>query len=336
MPRQSSIESIVRQCRALSDQSGVLDPAVVGALKSKARELVDSDSPVARIVSPSWLEQVSAVSQADPSAGWLLATCTAVGAIVREVDAEISPGGSLTDPWMAGVIAGTGLVAVRSDDAGPEVTGEWRFASGYDTAEALLLGAVDENQRWRGVIVSREQTRVVQHWDGLGLRATSSHAIALADTEGETPRVLPPEAFDKINLPIVLNIGIGAVAVGILRFLRDWVLEAGNAGSTQSEFDRCVLRAAIYERHFFSGAERCMESSLAVVEMRALIAQMIGLAKTFVVALHACAGGRAAWNRHELVIALRDTFTVSCHIAASRDRLVEYMAVAHDSLRGHA
>ncbi|MCZ0980736.1 hypothetical protein O1L60_21910 [Streptomyces diastatochromogenes] len=59
--------------------------------------------------------------------------------------------------------------------------GEWAFASGVEDADWVLLASLDHSgdgaPGYRVLAVPREQVRVRETWDAVGLRATGSHSV---------------------------------------------------------------------------------------------------------------------------------------------------------------
>ncbi|MFI9721932.1 oxidoreductase [Streptomyces sp. NPDC052396] len=77
---------------------------------------------------------------------------------------------------------------------GWRVTGRWRFASGVDHADWLLVTTPGPSGTQHGPLVlavPRRQARIAAPWDALGLRGTGSHDIALDEAEVPAHRAFP-------------------------------------------------------------------------------------------------------------------------------------------------
>jgi alkylation response protein AidB-like acyl-CoA dehydrogenase len=68
---------------------------------------------------------------------------------------------------------------------GWQVQGKWRFASGVDHAQWLLVAAPESRETGGRVLVfavPRADIRVLDNWNSVGLRGTGSHEVALKPT----------------------------------------------------------------------------------------------------------------------------------------------------------
>ena len=136
-----------------------------------------------------WMEVVEELSRINGSAGWLAMINSGVGwanlepNVARRLLVEHTPG----------IMAGNQTPGGRAAqvEGGWRITGRWKFTSGSLHSQ-LLSGAcvVIENDapvmgpagpEMRNVVFLRDEIRVEDTWDGMGLRGTGSHDMIADD-----------------------------------------------------------------------------------------------------------------------------------------------------------
>ncbi|MFF6790336.1 acyl-CoA dehydrogenase family protein [Streptomyces filamentosus] len=158
--------------------------------------------------------------------------------------AALLPEAAHTDLWGAGPDVPVAAAVVpaagelRPVPGGHLLSGRWEFASGVDHAEWVLLASTartGDGPRPLVAVVSRRDVRVVEPWDGGGLRGTGSHAVAVDDAfvpEHRTAgrEVLAPGRRDPgldrchaLPYPLVTSLLMTLPALGAARgALRAW------------------------------------------------------------------------------------------------------------------
>ncbi|HEY2595990.1 MAG TPA: acyl-CoA dehydrogenase family protein [Chloroflexota bacterium] len=138
------------------------------------------------------LNLVEAVSRVDGSAGWLAMIGSGAGFLTGYLDTEVAR--RMFEEPLACLVGNIGAPAARAVRApgGYRVTGRWPFVSGCEHATWLagntLLFAEDNAQTLangapvtRIVVFKREAATILDTWSATGLRATSSHDVAVSD-----------------------------------------------------------------------------------------------------------------------------------------------------------
>jgi alkylation response protein AidB-like acyl-CoA dehydrogenase len=224
---------------------------------------------------------VEAIAEADGAAGWVVAVCSTAGLIAARLD-EATAREIAGDPdsISCGVFAPKGKATIGGDAL--ELTGRWPLASGVEHADWVGLGCLasagDGPPAFRYAILPRAEVEVIDTWNALGLRATSSHDVAVEGASvplARTTNLFTDEpTFDGalFRFPVfgVLALAIGAVCTGIARSALDAVVELATektpAGSRRKLAERGVAQA------------RVAESESALRAARAQVAEATGAA----------------------------------------------------------
>ena len=227
------------------------------------------------------IEAIEAIAAADASAGWCVAVCSTAGLITsylpEPVAREIA---GRADSISCGVFAPKGKGTVQ--DGTLSFSGRWPLASGVVHADWVGLGCLVGSEggppSFSYAILPRDEVEVIDTWRALGLRATSSHDVAVegatVPVERTTSLFTDKPTFDGAlyRFPVfgVLALAIGAVCTGIARSALDEVValatEKTPTGSKRKLAERGVAQARVAEA----------EASLRAA--RALVAESIGAA----------------------------------------------------------
>ncbi|WP_027092506.1 hypothetical protein [Cohnella thermotolerans] len=127
------------------------------------------------------------------------------------------------------VLAGSGLPTgtAKPVEGGYRVSGRWKFCSGstyasFYTANCMIEG--EGEPRMRSFAFLPEQVEVIRDWNSLGLRATSSHSIAVRDAfvpESMTFDIASEPRYDDpiYRVPFLpfAQTSFAAVSIGIAR-----------------------------------------------------------------------------------------------------------------------
>jgi alkylation response protein AidB-like acyl-CoA dehydrogenase len=138
------------------------------------------------------------------------------------------------DAISGGVFAPRGVA--RRVAGGFRVTGRWAFASGCAHCSWLMGGCFVEGETGRETLAGgvpdirlllfpREEAKIVDTWDVVGLAGTGSHDIEVRDLfvpEGRDVSLLadrPREAGPLYSFPVfgLLGVGVAAVGLGVAR-----------------------------------------------------------------------------------------------------------------------
>ena len=211
------------------------------------------------------MDILEAIARADGSAGW-----TAMIGSESPHLLALLPRDRFDAIYAAGpdVIIGGGFNAqgeAHVVEGGYRATGRWNFASGCEHAEWLLgncvvmqdgkprPGPAEGMPEVRAMLFKKDDCRVIDTWNVLGLRGTGSHDIAAEDVFcpndrtfdifGGAPSV-PGPGFIAPVLHFVLH--LGAVGVGIAQGALDDMVGVVNSGKK-----RLYARASLGESPVF-------------------------------------------------------------------------------------
>jgi indole-3-acetate monooxygenase len=229
-----SLEPLIREhAAALAD--GRIPPPLVAAFYDTGvfRAMLPLEVGGLEADPVEWLRMIEEIARVDASAGWLAFIQSGVGLTfldpARFERFRERGGGRLILAMSLGRLGGT---AVRVE-GGYRISGRWPFASGSPFATWLgamsavagsdgspVLDASGQPQRLLAIWPA-DQARLIDTWDGLGLRGTGSGDFAVTDLfvpdEQVNPGFYGPPAYDRALFRIkeMPEVGHGAHALGI-------------------------------------------------------------------------------------------------------------------------
>lgn len=129
------------------------------------------------------------LAEADMSASWVLANMGILAFHLALFDPRAQ-----ADVWGAdpgAILASSNMPGGRAEPVagGYRLSGFWRFSSGVDHADWLILGGLcqaggeleDGGLEPRAFLVPRDAVEIVRDWDVTGLRGTGSHALRIGE-----------------------------------------------------------------------------------------------------------------------------------------------------------
>jgi len=152
-------------------------------------------------------DAVTAVSQACPSSGWVLAVVGThhwcLGAFPEAAQDEIFGAGQ--DSLIAGTLSWQGTATPV--EGGFRVEGRWQFGSGSDHAQWVMLGCADPATRGPGVhlVVPRADVELDDTWRVLGFRGTGSKDVVARGVFVPAYRTIDTRKFFLGQSPHVRN-----------------------------------------------------------------------------------------------------------------------------------
>jgi alkylation response protein AidB-like acyl-CoA dehydrogenase len=202
-----------------------------------------------------WLRMIEELARVNASVGWMAFIQSGVGLTFLDPERferfRVRGGGRLILAMSLGRLGGK---AVRVD-GGYTISGRWPFASGspYATwlggmsivsdADGSPLADASGQPRRLLAIWPSDQTRLIDTWDGLGLRGTGSGDFEISDLFVPDDQVNPgfygPPRYDRalFRMKEMPEMGHGAHALGIASAALESFVEAVNmkpvAGSTR-------------------------------------------------------------------------------------------------------
>jgi indole-3-acetate monooxygenase len=301
-----------------------------------------------------WLRMIEELARVDASVGWLAFIQSGVGLTFLDPERferfRVRGGGRLILAMSLGRLGGK---AVRVD-GGYRVTGRWPFASGSpfatwlggmsvvsDSGGSPVLDASGQPQRLLAIWPS-DQARLIDTWDGLGLRGTGSGDFEVSGLFVPDDQVNPgfygAPAYDRalFRMKEMPEAGHGAHALGIASAALESFADAVNAkpapGSTrqlamghmqahQIAFARAdalvrAARALLHEtvRAAYADAEANPELSLELrVRLREANIFTVRSAKEAVGLIFEMAGSGAVYRGRPVEKAFRDINTAANH-----------------------
>jgi len=293
------------------------------------------------------LQCAEEVARGDTSAGW----CVSI-AITSSLMAGYLPSASREellgeDQLAAGVAAPRGRA--RRVDGGFAVSGRWAFCSGITHSDVLFAGclvdpdpASSSAEPAYGVAALRkEDLRVLETWNTLGLRGTGSHDAIAEDVFVPDPclfSLLDPPAVDRplYRFPAFgyFAASVAAPALGNARAaIDDLVALAADKvgqGSTRTLAQRPLTQAAVataeaqlrsaralyYQAIDAAWGEAQREAPVAVSvrnDLRIAATYAMRASADVVRSMYDLAGGTAIYDGSPLQRRFRDAFTATAH-----------------------
>jgi len=241
----------------------ILQPAALGGLELPAATLFQLEI---------------ALAEADMSAAWVVANMGVAafhvalfGPRAQNEVWEQTPDAIISSANMPG-----GKL-VSCSDGTYTLSGKWRFSSGVEYADWVLLGAAAEIEGKPVVgacLVPRKDIRIIPDWDVVGLRGTGSHGIEVKSATLPRYRFLPHQSrFDgsspglgvngaplyRLPLPQLLFRSISSASIGGLQGMLNCFIET-NAGRTSM-----MAQKIAQDPHIHS---LCAEISADLVKLR--------------------------------------------------------------------
>jgi alkylation response protein AidB-like acyl-CoA dehydrogenase len=180
-----------------------------------------------------WLQMIEELARINASVGWLAFIQSGVGLTFLDPERferfRVRGGGRLVLAMNLGRMAGKAVKA----EGGYRISGRWPFASGSPFATWLggmsivsdsdgspILDSGGQPQRLLAIWPA-DQARLIDTWDGLGLRGTGSGDFEISDLFVPEDQVNPgfygPPAYDRALFRIkeMPEVGHGAHALGV-------------------------------------------------------------------------------------------------------------------------
>jgi alkylation response protein AidB-like acyl-CoA dehydrogenase len=350
-----SLEPLIRE-HAQAVEEGRVPPELVAALYDSGvfRAMLPREVGGLEAEPAEWLTMIEELARINASVGWLAFIQSGVGLTFLDPERferfRARAGGRLILAMSLGRIGGQ---AVRVD-GGYRISGRWPFASGSPFATwlggmSLVRGpdgspVTEANGQPRRLLAiwPADQARLIDTWDGLGLRGTGSGDFEISDLfvpdEQVNPGFYGPPAYDRALFRIkeMPEVGHGAHALGIasaaLHAFEDAVNARPAAGSArqaamgheqahQIAFARAdalvrAARALLHDtaRAAYQDAEAHPELSLELrVRLRQANVFAVRAAKEAVGLVFDLAGSGAVYRGRPIEQAFRDISTAANH-----------------------
>lgn len=244
--RASQLVPLIETSVAEGDRNGFLPLPVLEAMQDAGllRMLQPSRYGGAECHPATFFDVQTDLSRSDMSTGWLhgVMGVLAFHLALFDVRAQDDVWGDRPNALMASSYMQTGKATCVA--GGFRLAGRWKFASGADHADWFLLGGivVREGETPEPMVFLVPRADVVIHggWDAMGLKATGSQDVSVADcivpayrTHGIRDRFLGRStglevnraALYRIPLPQMLFRAISSPAIGGLRGLLDALVD---------------------------------------------------------------------------------------------------------------
>jgi indole-3-acetate monooxygenase len=301
-----------------------------------------------------WLQMIEELARINASVGWLAFIQSGIGLTFLDPERferfRVRAGGRLIIAMSLGRIAGKAVKV----EGGYRISGRWPFASGspfatwlggmsvlFDSGGSPILDASGQPQRLLAIWPA-DQARLIDTWDGLGLRGTGSGDFEISDLfvpeDQVNPGLYSAPAYDRalFRMKEMPEMGHGAHALGIASAALNSFVDAVNsrpaAGSTrqtamghvqahQIAFARAdvLIRAArglLQEtvRAAYADAASHPELSLELrVRLRQANIFSVRAAKEAVSLIFEMAGSGAVYRGRPIEKAFRDINTAANH-----------------------
>jgi alkylation response protein AidB-like acyl-CoA dehydrogenase len=228
------LEPLIRE-HAQSLDEGRIPPPLIEALYDTGvfKAMLPREVGGLEVEPVEWLQMIEELARINASAGWMAFIQSGVGLAFLDPERferfRVRGGGRLILAMSLGRIGGKAIKV----ESGYRISGRWPFASGSPYATWLggmsfvsgedgspILDGSGQPRRLLGIWPA-DQARLIDTWDGLGLRGTGSGDFEIADIFVPDDQVNPgfygPPAYDRalFRMKEMPEVGHGAHAVGI-------------------------------------------------------------------------------------------------------------------------
>ena len=350
-----SLEPLIREHAAALDEGRIPAPLVEALYDAGVfKAMLPREVGGLEVEPVEWLQMIEELARVNASAGWLAFIQSGVGLTFLDPERferfRVRGGGRLILAMNLGRLAGK---AVRVE-GGYRISGRWPFASGSpfatwlggmsivsDSHGAPVVDASGQPQRLLAIWPA-DQARLIDTWDGLGLRGTGSGDIEVSDLFVPDDQVNPgfygSPVYDRalFRMKEMPEVGHGAHALGVASAALASFVDAVNMrplpGSTrhmamghmqahQIAFARAdvLIRAArslLHEtvRAAYDDAKTHPELSLELrVRLREANLFTVRTAKEAVGLIFEMAGSSAVYRGRVIEQAFRDISTAANH-----------------------
>jgi alkylation response protein AidB-like acyl-CoA dehydrogenase len=350
-----SLEPLIRE-HAEALEEGRIPPPLVEALYDTGvfKAMLPREVGGLEAEPVEWLQMIEYLARVNASAGWLAFIQSGIGLTFLDPERferfRVRAGGRLIIAMSLGRIAGKAVKV----EGGYRISGRWPFASGSpfatwlggmslvcDSGGSPVLDATGQPQRLLAIWPA-DQARLIDTWDGLGLRGTGSGDFEISGLfvpdEQVNPGLYGAPRYDRalFRMKEMPEVGHGAHALGIASAALESFVHAVNsrpfAGSTrqmamghvqahQIAFARAdaairAARALLYEtvRAAYADAGSRPELSLELrVRLREANLFAVRTAKEAVGLIFEMAGSGAVYRGRPIEKAFRDINTAANH-----------------------
>ncbi len=350
-----SLEPVIRE-HAPALEEGRIPPPLVEALHDAGvfRAMLPREVGGLEAEPVEWLQMIEELSRINASAGWLAFIQSGVGLTFLDPERferfRVRGGGRLILAMNLGRIAGKAVKV----EGGYRISGRWPFASGCpfatwlggmsyvcDSGGSPVLGANGQPQLLLAIWPA-DQARLIDTWDGLGLRGTGSGDFEISGLfvpqEQVNAGFYSATSYDRalFRMKEMPEMGHGAHALGIASAALESFVDAVNsrplAGSTrhmamghmqahQIAFARAdaairAARALLHQsvRAAYEDATAHSELSLELrVRLREANIFTVRAAKDAVGLVFEMAGSSAVYRGRPIERAFRDINTAANH-----------------------
>lgn len=156
-------------------------------------------------------EIIAALGSGDAAAGWLAVVATATRNSLAFPERTVNEVFRDAVTWEGPIIVGASLLSpvvgkARKVDGGWMISGKWTFGSGSKHAAWATVGVeytTEDGQVHRAMaLLPREEFRILDDWQVMGLMGTSSNSIT---TIGEEHFVPEHRVFDMAGMPQMMD-----------------------------------------------------------------------------------------------------------------------------------
>ena len=350
-----SLEPLIQEHAAALEEGRIPSPLVAALYDTGVfKAMLPREVGGLEVDPVEWLQMIEELARINASVGWLAFINSGVGLTFLDPERferfRLRGGGRLILAMSLGRMGGR---AVRVE-GGYRISGRWPFASGSpfatwlggmsavsDAAGSPVVDASGQPQRLLAIWPA-DQARLIDTWDGLGLRGTGSGDIEISDLFVPDDQVNPgfygAPRYDRalFRMKEMPEVGHGAHALGVASAALESFIDAVNMkpipGSTrhtamghmqahQVAFARAdvlvrAARALLYEtvRAAYADAKVHPELSLELrVRLREANIFAVRSAKEAVGLIFEIAGSSAVYRGRLIEQAFRDINTAANH-----------------------
>jgi alkylation response protein AidB-like acyl-CoA dehydrogenase len=349
------LQSIIRTHAEETERERRLAAPVVDALRSSGLFSMGLASAMGGLETPIGmaLRAIEEISFADGASGWnvMIVFDTDLWAgFLRGASRDLI--GSLSRPIVTGTLSSPGRIEKK--DGGYHISGRWKFGSGCQHSDVVLVGALlcESGKPVMGpsgvpemlqIALRASEVTILDTWRVTGLRGTGSHDFAIDDLFVAAERALPLNITTPVEggplyaFPMLASFAVakGAVALGIARHAIDAFKEIARSKvqatrtnplseRATAQIDLAHAEAAVHSARAFlyQSVEEGWREIIAGNPISQQLRALIRLAATDCVQrcaqavdlMYHAAAATAIYESCELERCFRDAHVVTAHI----------------------
>jgi len=255
-----SLEPLIREHAEALEEGRIPEPLVAALYDTGVfKAMLPREVGGLEVAPVEWLAMIEEIARVNASVGWSAFINSGFGLTFLDPERferfRVRGGGRMILAMSLGRMGGKAVKV----EGGYRVSGRWPFASGspfatwlggmsavVDAAGAPVLNASGQPERLLAIWPA-DQARLIDTWDGLGLRGTGSGDFEVADIfvpeDQVNPGIYRPPIYDRpfMRVQELSEMGHGAHALGIASLAMQSFVDAVNRRPAQGSMRQMAM-----------------------------------------------------------------------------------------------